>query len=457
MTGMTSETKQSIAVVGSGVAGLVAAYRLSQPTGEAPGARVTLFEADSRLGGHAHTHQVPMPDGRTVAVDSGFIVHNDRTYPTLLALYDELGVPTQETDMSMSVHSRATGLEYAGALGVSGLFPTAANLLRPRYLKMLTEVKRFHQAAQRLLDTPDSDEPLSEFVAREGFSQYFLDHFLLPLVAAVWSCEADVAARYPARYLFTFLEHHGMLTVFGSPTWRTVSGGSVTYVEMIAARLGRSGEIRPAAPVRSIEETSDGIRLVAEGAGPEHFDAVVVATHPHQALSMLASPTPAQHRVLSALPYSAKEAVLHTDISLLPRARRAWASWNYQIRDDAPPATETVLDGSGVAVTYDLTRLMRLPVTDPRMLVTVGRTDLVDPATVIARMTYEHPVYTGESVRAQALLPDIDTDRVFFAGAYHGWGFHEDGALSGTRAAERLRSRRSAAVTPAYLSGVMSR
>jgi predicted NAD/FAD-binding protein len=418
----------SVAVIGSGVAGLTAAHLLADHH------TVTLFEADDRLGGHAHTHDVTMPDGQVVPVDTGFIVHNDRTYPTLLRVFDDLDVATQDTDMSMSVSSTLTGLEYAGALGVGGLFPTARNLTRGRYLMMLGEVTRFHRSARRLLDTPDSDEPLSEFVARERFSRYFVDNFLVPLVAAVWSCDADLAAEYPARYLFTFLEHHGMLSVFGSPTWRTVVGGSASYVAKIADRIDATGGmVRRSTPVRAVETIDDAVQISTD-AGPERFDAAVVATHPHQALSMLTRPTAAQQRALGAIGYSMKRAVLHSDTSLLPRARRAWASWNYQIRSD----------GSDVAVTYDLTRLMRLSAQQPRMLVTMGRTDLVDESTVIDEMSYEHPVYTTESVAAQALLPDANTDRIAFAGAYHGWGFHEDGAVSGLRAAQHLGAMRPA-------------
>ncbi|MGC4961018.1 NAD(P)/FAD-dependent oxidoreductase [Gordonia sp. DT101] len=420
---MSLSPSRSIAVIGGGVSGLTAAHLLSGQS------RVTMFESDSRLGGHAHTHDVTMPDGEVLSVDTGFIVHNDRTYPTLLRMFDELGVATQETDMSMSVRSEITGLEYAGALGVRGIFPTARTLTRGRYLMMLGEVMRFHRAARRLLDVPDSDEPLREFVVREGFSDYFLENFLLPLVAAVWSCDDEVAAEYPARYLFTFLDHHGMLSVFGSPAWRTVVGGSARYVEKIAdGVVRRGGTLHTGSSVRSVTPVDGGVEIAADAIGAERFDSVVIATHPHQALAMLTEPTRAQERALSAIRYSSKPAVLHTDTSLLPRARPARASWNYQIRDD----------GSDVAVTYDMTRLMRLPTTQPRMLVTLGRTDLVDESSVITEMTYEHPVYTTESVAAQALLPDAETEVIRFAGAYHGWGFHEDGALSGARAAERL-------------------
>ncbi|MFT4088609.1 MAG: FAD-dependent oxidoreductase [Gordonia sp. (in: high G+C Gram-positive bacteria)] len=411
-----------VAVVGSGVAGLTAAHLLARRH------PVTLFEADGRLGGHAHTHDVPLPDGRVVPVDTGFIVHNDRTYPTLLRLFGELGVATRETDMSMSVRSEITGLEYAGALGLRGLFPQWRTLRHPRYVRMLGEVVRFHRLARELLASEGDDEPLAGFVARAGLSDYLVDNFLLPLVAAVWSCDADVAARYPARYLFTFLDHHGMLTVFGSPSWRTVAGGSRTYVEAVAAGVvAAGGEVRTSAPVTRLVEHDDGV-TVQSRRGPERFAAAVLATHPHQALDMLDAPGEQTRRVLSDLGYVAKDAVLHTDVSLLPRAVRARASWNYQIRDD----------GGEVAVTYDLTRLMRIAGPGPRLLVTMGRTDLVDPRAVLSRMRYEHPVYDVTSVAAQRSLARIDTARIGFAGAYHGWGFHEDGAAAGARAALRF-------------------
>jgi uncharacterized protein len=364
-------------------------------------------------------------DGTIVGVDTAFLVHNDRTYPTLCRLFSDLGVATRDTDMSMSVRDDASGLEYAGARGIGGLFPSPSSLTRPRYLRMLLEVKRFHRAASELLaDESAGDEPLGSFVDRYAFSQYFIDHFMTPLVAAVWSCAPGEAMNYPARYLFTFLEHHGMLSVFGSPTWRTVVGGSATYVEAIAERLA---EVVAGAPVRSVKRVLDGALVTAGSAGPRLFDAVVIATHPGQALSMLAEPTSTERAVLGSMPYSVNHAQLHTDTSVLPRRPHARASWNYLAGQD----TDQVL------VTYDITRLMRL--SGPRhFLVTLGGHDRVDPATVIAEMTYEHPLYTTESVAAQKLLPTLDDDRVVFAGAYQGWGFHEDGAAAGLRAAQRL-------------------
>jgi uncharacterized protein len=412
---------RSVAVIGSGVAGLTAAYVLSGRD------RVTLYEADVRLGGHAHTHFVHDGDGRVIGVDSAFLVHNDRTYPTLCRLFSELGVATQESEMSMSVRADGIGLEYAGALGVRGLFACPQSL-RPRYLLMLAEIVRFHRAAARLLrEDPAADdnlETLEAFLNRHRFSSYFIDYFITPLVAAVWSCAGDDALCYPARYLFVFLEHHGMLSVFGSPTWRTVSGGSATYVRAICSGLH---EVSTGTPVHSLRRLPGGVLVHAGHSAPRFFDAAVIAVHPDQALLLLDDPTPQERAVLGAIPYSTNRAHLHTDESVLPQHRGARASWNYLV---APGSDHVV-------VSYDVSRLMRLDA-NHRYLVTLGGHDRIDPNSVIAEMTYSHPLYTPESVAAQRLLPTLDDDRVAFAGAYHGWGFHEDGAASGLRAARRL-------------------
>jgi uncharacterized protein len=412
---------RSVAVIGSGVAGLTAAYVLSGRD------RVTLYEADVRLGGHAHTHFVDDGGGRVIGVDSAFLVHNDRTYPTLCRLFSDLGVATQESEMSMSVRADDIGLEYAGALGVRGLFACRQSL-RPRYLQMLAEIVRFHRAASRLLGegaaAADNLETLEAFLNRHQFSSYFVDYFITPLVAAVWSCAGDDALRYPARYLFVFLAHHGMLSVFGSPTWRTVTGGSATYVQAVASRLD---EVWTTTPVHSLRRVPDGVMLQAGSNLPRLFDAAVVAVHPDQALLLLDAPTSWERAVLDAIPYSTNGAQLHTDSTLLPRHRRARASWNYLVT----PGTDHVV------VSYDISRLMRLN-SRHRYLVTLGGHDRVEPKSVIAEITYSHPLYTPESVAAQRLLPTLDDDRVVFAGAYHGWGFHEDGAASGLRAARRL-------------------
>ena len=407
------------AVIGSGVAGLVAAHVLAKD------AHVTLYEADARLGGHADTHVVEVA-GRTVRVDTGFIVHNDRTYPTLLRLFAELGVPTQESDMSMSVRCADQGLEYAGAKGARGLFPRASNLVNPQYLRMLTEVRSFHREARAVLATPGDEETLESFAARIGFSAYFTTCFLEPLVAAVWSCDPRMSLQYPARYLFEFLDHHGMLTVFGSPTWRTVVGGSVEYVSRVAAGLD---DVRLATPVRSVTESGDAVVVEDATGARDLYDSVVIAAHPHQALAMLGAPTATQRDVLGAMSYSQNVAQLHTDQSVLPESSGARASWNYWQRKGT---------AGGVLVTYDMTRLQRLDTGHERLLVTLNGQDCVEPTTVLDTMHYEHPLYTPESVAAQRRLPTINTARIAFAGAYHGWGFHEDGARSGVAAAAHL-------------------
>jgi len=407
---------RSVAVIGSGVAGLTAAYALSG------GDRVTMYEADDRLGGHAHTHVVDDPNSPDVFVDSAFLVHNDRTYPTLCRMFAELGVATQKSEMSMSVRADAIGLEYAGALGIRGLFACRQSL-RPRYLRMLGEVIRFHRAALRLLRdnlaenaAEEDQETLDAFLKRHRFSAYFVDYFITPLVAAVWSCAGEDALRYPARYLFVFLEHHGMLSVFGSPTWRTVTGGSANYVRAVAARLD---EVLTATPVHSLQRVRDGVVVRAGRDAPRLFDAAVVAVHPDQALLLLDDVTPWERAVLGAIPYSTNRAQLHTDESVLPHRRGARASWNYLVT----PGTDRVV------VSYDVSRLMRIK-GNRRYLVTLGGHDLVDPESVIAEMDYSHPLYTPESVAAQRLLPTLDDDQVAFAGAYHG---HVDGLLADVR------------------------
>ena len=419
---MTSGPDRRVAVVGSGVAGLTAAYIATRT------AHVTLLEADDRLGGHADTHRVPTPDGE-LAIDTGFIVHNRRTYPTLLRLFAELGIETQPSEMSLSVSDAETGVEYAGALGVRGLFATRASLTSPTHWRMLGEIPRFHRRARALLATQDGgsddDQSLREFLDAGGFSPHFVRHFMEPLVAAVWSCDPETSLDYPARFLFTFLEHHGMLGVFGSPSWRTVTGGSGTYVAAVADVIQ---EIRLDTKVTSVREVADGVEITDGSGTTSTYDAVVIATHPSQALAMLESASPLQRELLAAMPYSPNVALLHTDVSLLPSAIAARASWNF-----LRPATRT----GAVTVTYDLTRLQRLP-TDTHYLVTLGGEHLVDPATVIDRMEYEHPLYTPTSVAAGRRLPEINTDRIAFAGAYHGWGFHEDGARSGLAAATHL-------------------
>ncbi|MGH8999487.1 MAG: NAD(P)/FAD-dependent oxidoreductase [Acidimicrobiia bacterium] len=418
--------RRTAAVVGSGVAGLTAAWVLRSTYD------VTLYEADERLGGHAHTHDVPDPSGATLAVDSGFIVHNERTYPLLLRLFDEVGVETQAAEMSMSVRCDGCGLEYAGARGVAGLVPRASHLARGRYLRMLTEIPRFHRAARRLLASPPGatgDATLGQFLAAGRWSRYFVEHFATPLVSCVWSCSPATALDYPARYLFTFLAHHGMLGVSGSPQWRTVVGGSRTYVERVAKELTA---VHTGAAVRSLSRRPGGVDLLDAAGDTHRFDAAVVATHPTQALALLAAPTGDERDVLGAFHFSRNQAVLHRDGTLLPRSAGARASWNYRQERCGGTAER-------VRVSYDLKRLQRLPAQgDIVVSLNGGGGALPADDSVIARMVYEHPLYTPASVDARRRLPGLNTSTLAFAGAWTGWGFHEDGARSGVAAAAAL-------------------
>ncbi|MET9895721.1 FAD-dependent oxidoreductase [Streptomyces sp. NPDC006465] len=414
--------RRRTAVIGGGVAGLTAAHVLSRV------GPVALYEADDRLGGHAHTHDLTSSDGRLHRVDSGFIVHNHRTYPNLLRLFAELGVATQESEMSMSVRCEGCGLEYAGARGPAGLFARPRNALRGSYLRMLAEVPAFHRAARRLLAEGREDTlTLGEFLAWQHFSPYFIRHFMTPLVSAVWSCDAATARRYPAAYLFRFMEHHGMLSVGDSPVWRTVTGGSRSYVDQLAKQLDA---VHTSTPVRAVRRHADGVEITTEDGTTTSYGSVVIAVHPDQALRLLADPGPAEREVLGAFRYSRNTTLLHTDTALLPRATGARASWNYLM-----PDCDT--DADRVRVSYDMNRLQRLDAPET-YVVTLGGEDRVDPSRVLARMEYEHPVYTPESVAAQRRLPQLNSPVTAYAGAYHGWGFHEDGCRSGVEAAAAL-------------------
>ncbi|MFE5326770.1 NAD(P)/FAD-dependent oxidoreductase [Embleya sp. NPDC056575] len=414
-----------VAVVGSGVAGLTAAYELSRA-----GIDVELFEADGRLGGHAHTRTVVEPDGRVSALDTGFLVHNERTYPHLVRLFAELGVRTRDSDMSMSVRCDGCGLEYAGARGLLGLLGRPDVVLRGRYLRLLAEVPRFHRAARRLLADPAAGDPtLREFLASERFSTYFVHHFITPVVAAVWSCAPDVAGDYPARYLFVFLANHGMLGVSGSPTWRTVVGGSRTYVDKIAERLTT---VHRSAPVRAVRRHSDGVTVITDDGRGTPADAVVVATHADQALRLLADPTAGEREILGAFTYSRNPTVLHRDSTVLPRARSARGSWNYRMPHCSAPSDR-------VRVSYHLNRLSSLEgVGDYLVTLNEDPRHPIPEHLVLSRTVYEHPVYTARTVAAQRRLPELAGGRTAFAGAYHGWGFHEDGCRSGIEAAGSL-------------------
>ncbi|HET6817357.1 MAG TPA: FAD-dependent oxidoreductase [Mycobacteriales bacterium] len=422
-TGTPDVGRPTVAVVGAGVSGLTAAYLLRRTH------RVTLFEADDRLGGHAHTHDVADVYGHRHAVDSGFIVHNDVTYPWLRKLFTELDVEVRRTEMSMSVRCDGCGLEYAGGRGLRGVFAQPKRLLDPEFLRMLTQVKRFHRRASAFLRTTDDEDDTTygEFLRREGFGEHFIAHYAVPVVSCVWSAGTATAVEYPARYLFRFLEHHGMLRIGGSPQWYSVVGGSRTYVERLTAMLD---DIRAGHAVTDIVRHDGGVQVRDAVGRVEWFDRVVIATHADQALSLLTNPTDDEVTTLKQFRYSANETVLHSDSAVLPEASGARASWNYRMAACGRADQPTV-------VSYWMNKLHGLE-SAQEFVVTLNDRERVDPQSVHAVMHYEHPVYTVESVRAQARLDSLATDRTVYAGAYHGWGFHEDGCRSGVAAARHF-------------------
>lgn len=425
--GSSSDDRPTVAVVGGGISGLTAAYLLQRTH------HVTLFEADTRVGGHAHTHDVELSDGRTVPVDSGFIVLNDRTYPLLRRLFSDLGVRTRPTEMSMNISCAQCGLSYTGGRKADGIFSQRRRAVDPGFWRLLLQVRSFQkQALAHLEEHPTSDKSYGEFLGDAGFDQHFVTHYALPVVSCVWSMGHSEALDYPAAYLFAFLRHHGFLTLGDSPTWHTVVGGSRSYVEAITRRLD---VVRPGTRVTAVSRKPESVEIDArraDGGPSEHhsFDKVVIATHADHALALLTDAGEQEKEVLGAFEYSTNVAWLHRDESALPEHRRSRASWNYRLED-----CDALTDRTRVS--YWMNRLQGHPEGDP-LIVTLNPDDGPAPERVVATMTYEHPTYTARSVAAQTRLADLNSDRLAFAGAYHGWGFHEDGCRSGVAAAEAL-------------------
>jgi uncharacterized protein len=415
--------RPSVAVIGAGISGLTAAYLLSRTHD------VTLFEAEGRLGGHAHTHDVTDSDGRQHAVDSGFIVHNDVTYPWLRKLFGELAIDVRPTEMSMSVRCEGCGLEYAGGRGLRGVFAQPRRLVDPRFIRLLWQVRRFHRRALAFLRATDDDNLMTygEFLEREGFSDYFTAHYAVPVVSCVWSAGREKTLLYPARYLFRFLDNHGLLRVAGSPQWYTVVGGSRVYVERLAGLLQ---DVRAGHAVTDITRSEDGVEIRDVTGHATRADRVVIATHADQALALLTDPSDEEVATLKQFGYSRNLTLLHTDDSVLPDAAQARACWNYRMTSCDRP-------GQPAVVTYWMNRLQGHRAAED-FLVTLNDRERPDPDSVVATMEYDHPIYTPGSVRAQSRLGGLATDRTVYAGAYHGWGFHEDGCRSGAEAARHF-------------------
>jgi uncharacterized protein len=411
-----------IAVVGAGISGLVAAYLLEREH------EVTVFEAASKPGGHTNTIRVDT-EYETHHVDTGFIVFNDRNYPNFERLLARLGVAWQPSQMSFGVSDATGEFEYS-SVSANGLFATRTNLVSPRFHRMLADVRRFQREARALLTGDGGDPPLGEWLERLRFSRLFIDGVIVPQASAVWSADPGQMWSFPARFLASFFDNHGMLHLRDRPKWKTVSGGSQTYVDALTAAYAH--RIRVDSPVHAIERHDGYVTITPRGAEAERFDHVIVAAHSNQALRMLADPSDREHDILGAIPYQPNEAVLHTDRRLLPRRRRAWASWNYHLGGEPSGRTR---------VTYHMNRLQSLSA-DREFCVTLNRSDAIEPERVIQAIQYDHPVYTPRGALAQKRHEEISgTGRTHYCGAYWGWGFHEDGVVSALKVCERLGAR----------------
>lgn len=406
-----------IAIIGSGIAGLLTARLLCRRHA------VTVFEANDYVGGHVNTVRVES-GGREYEVDTGFIVFNDRTYPHFRRLLDLLGVATTPTQMSFSVRCERANLEYNGT-HLNGIFAQRGNLLRPSFLRMLADILRFNRNGTALRCELDDQVTVGEFIARQRYGRRFAEQYLLPMGAAIWSCPTGVFAQFPIRFILDFYHHHGLLALRNRPTWQVIRGGSRTYVRALAEPFRDA--VRLACPVHSVARVADGIR-VDHAAGSDSFDEVILACHADQALRMLANPTPLEQRVLSAFPFCASTAVLHTDISLLPQRRRAWACWNYHVADDEGAAT----------VTYNMNLLQQLSAPET-FLVTLNESERIDPVRQIARFSYSHPVFTTARSAMQSHHDElIRSAGLSFCGAWWGAGFHEDGVNSSLAVCRRF-------------------
>jgi predicted NAD/FAD-binding protein len=393
---------------------------------------VHLFEKEKRIGGHTHTHLVEDPaTGKTIPVDTGFIVHNDRTYPNLIRLFVELGVTTQASDMSFGVSCQRTGFEYSSR-GLSGFFAQRSNLFRPSHYRFFKELLRFNRESVRLLhDASNVNVTLGAYLERARFSREFTDRYLYPMSAAVWSTSPGQMRDFPAFTLIRFFDNHGFLGINTHPKWKTLRGGSYRYI----APLTRSyaANIHTGAQIRTIDRDERGVSLRFADGSTGEFDHIVFATHGNQTLPLLANPTNSERQILSTFRTSTSQTWLHTDTNVLPKRRPAWASWNYHVSVDGEDASS-----GGVAVTYDMNRLQAID-SPTRFCVTLNALDGIDERKVLRRMEYSHPLYTLDSVRAQARWAEISgQNRTHYCGAYWFYGFHEDGLNSALRVANAL-------------------
>lgn len=400
-----------IAVIGAGISGLVTAYLLSEDH------QVSVFEANNYIGGHTHTVDVSLKSGR-YAVNTGFIVFNQKTYPNFVRLMQKLGVAWQPSDMSFSVHSLKNGLFFRPST-LNTLFVQRKNIFNPRFYSMLLDVLRFRREALELIQGDDYATSLQNHLTQKGYSPYFIENFIIPMGAAIWSADPVQFREFPVRYLVEFFHNHGFLSLRDQPQWLVIQGGSQAYIEPLTQRF--KDRIRLDTPVKAVHRFADRVAVVTASGEKAFFDQVVIATHSDQALNMLADPTPAEREILGAIPYGENMTVLHTDTSVLPPKRAAWASWNYRI-----PET----DKGRVAVTYDMNLLQGLDA-DEELCVSLNMTEEIDPDQQLFSTVYHHPLYDPTSLAARRRQEELNgPNRTFYCGAYWGYGFHEDGVNS---------------------------
>lgn len=400
-----------IGIIGTGIAGMVAAYLLNDQHD------ITVFEANDYVGGHTNTVNIDTEQG-TYAVDTGFIVFNDWTYPNFITLMRKLNIATQPSTMSFSVTCAQSGLEYNGT-SLNSLFAQRHNLMRPSFLRMLLDILRFNKAAPQLLRSESETVSLGEYLRAQSYSTYFTEHYIIPMGAAIWSADPQQIWTMPARFFIRFFHNHGMLSINRRPQWRVIKGGSQQYVQALVKSYQQ--HIRLRCPVQAVTRSKNHVTIKPSGGEPERFDQVIIATHSDQALAMLTDPNEQEYALLRALPYQGNEVVLHTDIALLPRTQRAWASWNYYRPQN---------NCGHVTMTYNMNMLQSLQ-SHQTFCVTLNRTAAIQPDRVLRTMTYHHPVYTTAGVAAQKQHASINgVNRTYFCGAYWGNGFHEDGVNS---------------------------
>lgn len=410
-----------IAIIGAGIAGNTAAYHLQRDHD------ITVFEAESHIGGHTHTHVVGH-EGSTYQVDTGFIVFNDKTYPNFMRLLQEIGVPWQKSHMSFSVRCETTGLEYNGT-SLNALFAQRRNLLNPRFHRMIADILRFNRESLELL-AEGPEIPLGNYLQARKYSRSFIDYYIIPMGAAIWSANPASMMEFPARFFVRFFHHHGMLSINDRPQWLVIQGGSRRYVEELTR--GFADRIRLNTPVKEVRRHADHVEVKTANGETEKFDWVVFACHSDQALRMLKDPTVAEADILGNIHYQNNSVILHYDRKLLPRKKLAWAAWNYHVTPEK---------NRPVAVTYNMNILQGLQSRQP-LLVTLNHEDRIDPDKIIKRLSYTHPVYTPAVTAAQARHAEISgVNRSSYCGAYWRFGFHEDGVMSAMQAVQQFREQ----------------